>query len=567
LILNVCFSSYLQRFRSVHFPEKVNNSRDSENWGVGVSGGGYRAFVSSMGQLSALLDSGFFSQNKVDYLSCVSGGCFSSTIFTHGRNPNFSDSIKSIKKDPSEITVEWLNQPIDPECPLNLATKDADFFSFSTLTKNPKYSKPIIKDFLIKELYEKYCINVEKSSYLEFWERRNFPFLIVNSIVSKIDGFEIVAPFESTPLYMGVPLPRKERECTKFVPSRMKKVSKKIEFGGYWLGPNSLSKSNKEFRKNPCPKLWALGNLIRLNLDRLLFEKKDKQLIRVLKIDIFASPFDFWLVFDNLGHFSHLKKSKGVFEFLPLSFDRNFRPGFHHANELCWSSDLISFVGLSESYHSYFSQNFHFPSRDTKKKSQFYRFGDGGYIDNYGIGPLLRRRVENIIVLCNGRGNQMNPTRTINMEKREHNGILNNHLSAFFGFKNTENNRIELSDLTKSHFFKSERFKDLVKKFEKHEKEGKPHIVEINDVEVVENEFMGVKGGWKVKRLVFVYLQKENGWIEKLPKEAKEIVEKIENFPFYQVVGHRKFLSPILNQTDIKLLGSMSYWAVKCYFR
>eukprot|EP00299_Pterocystis_sp_00344_P012466 c5987_g1_i2.p1 GENE.c5987_g1_i2~~c5987_g1_i2.p1 ORF type:complete len:745 (-),score=180.15 c5987_g1_i2:40-2244(-) len=167
------------------------------------------------------------------------------------------------------------------------------------------------------------------------------------------------------------------------------------------------------------------------------------------------------------------------------------------------SSQQIAWLGMP--FFEYWSPIHGYRGRDTA-------FTDGGGLDNFGLLALLRRQVENVLVLY-GTGSD------ILTDSKE------TDISRFFGTFNSTYYDVEAKYVNEiAQVFESDGYKRLMDTFKTQSDSGLP-MVHKETYTVRENKMSGIKGGWKVK-VVWVVNSVVKGWEDAL---APDTLEKLQH--------------------------------------
>ncbi|RLL50652.1 hypothetical protein D8Y20_11490 [Mariprofundus sp. EBB-1] len=192
-----------------------------------------------------------------------------------------------------------------------------------------------------------------------------------------------------------------------------------------------------------------------------------------------------------------------------------------------------------------------------KPASTEQSFGDGGYLDNYGIIPVVRRKVKNLVIF-------MNTNVPLYVDKVKEENIYKNILEIDAGIRmlfGEEKGRIKLDDSGrrvwemndvdqipslwaqgKNHIFDNTtedndeycNFSDTVNGLLEAQATGGAVTFE-GKYRVIDNEFHGIKGGWDVN-ILWIYNSMCNKWRERLPVETKALLDyrsDMRNFPHF----------------------------------
>ncbi len=320
------------------------------NLGLAFSGGGTRSATATLGQLRGLVELGIL--DKARYLSCVSGGSFTSTAFIFlPKNYQDQDFLGPVI-DPQAVTIDQLEKTT----PGSFAHALANSFIVDDYLKNAlrlagdeTYPRAIgdifllpfgldsLKRFFSLDPHSVAAIlnhNPKMLSTDFYHVRKGRPFLIINAIILRPDNEAPLAkmiPVETTPLYTGT------RTLFRGAGSNGRDI------GGVFLEPFAFDSDAPEAAPEPSGRVK-----VRLGVSRHRYTLSDA-----------------------IGT-SGAAPAKAIAE-AGLAF-LGF-PEFKH-----WSLTGIGQTAAIE-----------------------YEYGDGGNLENLGLMPLLARNVERIIVFVNTR--------------------------------------------------------------------------------------------------------------------------------------------------------------------
>lgn len=151
--------------------------------------------------------------------------------------------------------------------------------------------------------------------------------------------------------------------------------------------------------------------------------------------------------------------------------------------------------------------------------AQAFPFGDGGYIDNQGLYAFLRRKVQKIVLYysCPMNG-------TIDEWSANNSG-----LSLPFGacadcYSSLGINTTAFNGATKIFAEGKAGFQKLYEKYQANMAAGRVNVYEAR-LNVIENKFVGVPGGWQVD-VMFVMNAPIAAWERNLPADTRAELKK-----------------------------------------
>jgi len=329
---------------------KASDSLDKPNLGLAFSGGGTRSATATLGQLRGLAEIGILE--KARYLSCVSGGSFTSTAFTYLPNNHKDRAFFGPVINPQAVTADQLLKTTTGSFTHALTNSfivDDYLKNALRLAGDETYPRAIGDIFLLpfgldslKRFFSldrnsvaailKHNANMLESDFYRVREGR--PFLIINAIILRPDNEKPLAkmiPVETTPLYTGT------RTLFRDAGSNGRDI------GGGFLEPFAFDSDAPEKAPDRSGRVK-----VRLGVSRHRYTLSDA-----------------------IGT-SGAAPAKAIAE-AGLAF-LGF-PEFKH-----WPLTGVGQTAAKE-----------------------YEYGDGGNLENLGLIPLLARKVERIIVFVNTR--------------------------------------------------------------------------------------------------------------------------------------------------------------------
>lgn len=541
---------YDERFeRYIH---KNTRSEVNPQFGIAFSGGGTRAAPATLGQLRALYKLGIYQ--KADYISVVSGGGWAAVPFVYRpKNVGVGDFFDEYV-EPKDIKAGFL------QC--NKKDTLADAISnakFSFFKNNIYYSGLVGRG---DEVYARYLGNIFlkpfnlkkgfKSKFFtwteDYWEKNihdnnkgltkddfNFvhdksPYLIANTTLMPFRSSDQrdFLPVEITPAYVGSPINAtlKFRELSNEKYEESEKKSP-IQIGGY-VEPMAYDTRPPEIA---------------------ITDTKRKYTVSV----------DGW---DKRFSLSDAIASIGAAPQQTLHKAGIFRP-------------ITTNIGMPEFRHW---------GSETKKPTDYYEYAhaDGGHLDNFGLLPLLARKVEKILVFVN------TPT-----EYRYKNGELkiDSALVSVFNLKDKKKYNKVFRNHPHNIVFDGRQFQSIVKAFDKqtNHKQGEIEnlvpeapLVHCDTYDVMDNKRFNVTSHYNDKnktvykpKICWVYLSNSKAWYDAIlgnknidPEMKHAITNKkseFRRFPHYWTFVNDLPKLTLIDKThaQVNLLANLTHWTVE----
>ncbi|HAP62951.1 MAG TPA: hypothetical protein DCR93_26800 [Cytophagales bacterium] len=205
------------------------------------------------------------------------------------------------------------------------------------------------------------------------------------------------------------------------------------------------------------------------------------------------------------------------------------------------------------------------------KGTQTYEFGDAGLLENLGVIPLLVRQVRNIVVFSSQPFDIHHPTPKVDISERAERLFGFNQIAALFGApiydldprSNTYLQRIK--DPRSRQVFAEKDFERVEKGLQDSKEEGGP-VSYHGTFEVVDNELLGIKGGWKCQ-VLWLCVDKSTIWENQLPRAVRrrigQLGSTLRTFPIIRVFVQNPPYVIQLTRKQANLLGNLGYWMVK----
>jgi hypothetical protein len=221
-----------------------------------------------------------------------------------------------------------------------------------------------------------------------------------------------------------------------------------------------------------------------------------------------------------------------------------------------------SIVSLSEYYQIYNLNDY---------ESTLFPIADGGYTDNAGLIAMLRRKVSKILIFYS--------VASASTDKAVW-SAENSGLSQPFGrCENCYTKLVppiadDVINTISKVFNQSEKFDDMFNTYHENLRAGRVNTWR-SKLDVMDNKFLGVSGGWQVDLLVVMNAPIKD-WEDKLPPDTKTLLKKSRNDPLYlaqaaldplsthDLVDFPLFSIRIFNYKPVAAgaLGSIATWTV-----
>lgn len=509
--------------------------------GVCISGGGSRSLSAAMGQLRGLHHLGLME--NVSWLSCVSGGCWASTLYTYLPETVSDDTFLGSVAAPE--TLLWDSPSSDPG--VDLSHMDADALGSvpqrlgwdHLLKKALEFREEgipedrmwanAIGDLVLapfglgdspdryfswteKWLEENILVNnrepnnaLSKNDFV--LTRDNRPYLITNATLFYPPN-ATSGPFQPDPLsnpYLIESTPMGVGVATTFLSEGAPNTGQQTnrDIGGGWVDSFAYGGN--------APTRAPVDGKVTLEVPEERYRLSDaagnsSSAFVATIIDQFGSQYD-WL-----------EKLVPVFKYWPV----------HDAAD------------ESNSAHPYF-------------------FGDGGNFEDTGIAALVRRKLPRIVSFING-------STPLGWDDSVHQVSCDSQLATLFGYAPKENGKVWErfgSSSTSPHrfaqIFDAEAFLPLLNDLWDAHTAGASAVSVCKDLKVVDNKRLGIIGDFATD-VLFVVNTPVKAWHDALSIEvraAMEIDPEYHAFPNYDTL-----LQLHLNERQVNLLAHLSCWNV-----
>jgi len=479
------------------FPElKLESITSRENFGIAFSGGGTRSTSMTMGQLRALDRNGLLDRAR--YMSAVSGGSWGSFPFMFLDNSLSDEVYFGSYLDPEQINAG--NLEYSPDFSLSKAIDNATFID--KILPELDFGHDLFAQIVSKIILEPFKIG----------DQRRF-FTLNKDTLQKI--LEINPHFKASDFYLANP--KKNRPFYIAGGTLLRPDFKRfqLEMTPLYVGVNAF-----------FPKAGSHGNFDIGGgyVEPHGFNTDSPQSIQGNMINSRLG---------KLKNMFNLGDMVGTSSAAPAEFAERF--GF-------------SWIGFPE--FKYWC-NFKSPVKTQQKE---YDFGDGGILENLGIMPLLKRKVEKIIMFVNCE----TPLTGLDETK----GQITDSIPALFYPLNHQNGSGKFSD---NIVFANQTDKyqllvnDLLTKIQK----GLSPI-HINSYKVTKQPYYNITEEYDVQ-ILWVYNAPVKDWKNKLKPEVQNLLDTsklLRRFPYYKSFMQNSPEVLALRPIQSNLLSHLSAWIV-----
>ena len=466
--------------------------------GVCFSGGGNRAMVAAWGQIRGLVESGWI--DKVDYISCVSGGSWAATAFTYyNEGADNDEEFLGLTQSPNKLRINSLEQmsPLSlgataTESFMSRLVEQALFVASGQITPNDVWQRAVGATF-----FERFGM----------YDRSRAEYISCNE--------ETVADIlRRNPGLSGA----------KFHTVRNKAGDAKRPYlvvNSTLMWPNSDNLVHFEYTP------LTTGSRHRLELDD---GRGEKHTVGGGLIESFAfgcgAPTS-WPPQHGAGC-EQWGGSDGCVD--APSPARPFSLALASGtSSAAFAATNASLLGGNPLLNNYLRQGpplerYWPPPRfeaDARPVAEEYTYGDGGSLENYGVIPLLLRGVEKLVVF-------INTERRLNLDydpgaapyKSPSIFELDGNMCTLFGLLPLDRKQ---PPTPHNQVFRTEEFRGAVQALQQAQRDGGPAIATTRH-QVQDNEWWGLTGGWDVE-VCWYYLDRVAAWEDDLDPEVRRIVE------------------------------------------
>ncbi|MBO6555098.1 MAG: hypothetical protein JJ957_01255 [Pseudomonadales bacterium] len=502
--------------------------------GVCISGGGSRSLSAAMGQLRGLQHLGLM--DKVSWLSCVSGGCWASTLYTYLPDNISDETFLGGVADPSSL--HWDGKAGDPanldymspnalgSVPqrlgwLELLEKAVEFheqgvpenrmwahaigalvLSHFGLGNHPSKYFSWTSSWLQREILD---LNEGLSVDDFVLTREGRPYLVTNATLFyppdathgpfRPDPRANPYLIESTPLGVGI------APTFPFAGSPDPGVPGSRDIGGGWVDSFAFG--------GPAP------------------EKVEGDIVTV------PTPATRYRLSDAAGNSSSA--------FVATILDK-------FGSQYKWLEDLVPVF-------DYWPVN---DPADKHNSAYPYFFGDGGNFEDTGIAGLIRRKIPRIVSFVNG-------NTPLGYDDAVQQVSCDSQIAVLFGYAPKETGkpweRFGPSSTSPHRFaqvFEADRFMPLLDDLWKAHTAGASALSVQDALPVVKNARLGIEGGYTTD-VLFVVNTPVPAWNEALPEAVKLLMHEpgYTEFPNYDTLEQLH-----LSERQVNLLAHLSCWNV-----
>ncbi|MDX8398672.1 MAG: patatin-like phospholipase family protein [Gallionellaceae bacterium] len=542
------------------YPEQelgiIKKNGNGTTFGIAFSGGGTRAASATLGQLQALDDLGIVTQ--ANYISAVSGGAWASVPYIFLPSESTSSASEKNKSDkpflgtyvpPSNLCDADLEKGIEGSLATAMAEAKFSFFTnnfyFSYLKfkgdetyasylgniflRPFKLKKKLLDGYLTDREYftlsektrssqiaqnKKYGIELTTKDF--YTAHKNRPFLIVNSTLMAFHSGDEnnFVPVEITPMYVGIPI--------------------KANLSQQYIYKQKIY---KQFYTQPT---FTVGGYVEpLAYDSRLVASLDDGYLKMKH----ANPLHGFSLSDVLaatGSAPQQTLHKGGILNI-VSTNLGF-PEFVHWSE--YEKNIAHTVGAE------------------------FDHGDGGHLDNFGIMPLLARKVDNILVFIN--------TQTA---FREDTLEVVDDLTSLFELdsKYTKYTKVFAQAPQNVVLAGKNEYQKLLNAFLEKKRKGKP-LVYCQQYRIKENLLYNIKDSSDTAyqpNICWVYLDLPKFWVNEiisnssLSKQMRDLIllrkGELKHFPHYWTFfdDFPKLTLIDKSELQVRLLANLTAWTLR----
>jgi len=479
------------------FPEETDESiKKRENFGIAFSGGGTRSASLTMGQMRSLDRIGILSRAK--YVSAVSGGAWGSFPFTFLDSSISDETYYGPYLNPNQINMD--NLEYAPDLSLTKAIDNATFID--KILPELDFGHDLFAQIVTKIILSPFKIG-DQRKFFTLNQNSLDKILAVNPNL-KTSDFYLVNPKKNRPFYIAggtLIRPDYHRYQIEMTPlyvgvnAFFPKAGSDghYDIGGGYVEPHGFNTDSPESIQD---------NVVRLRVGKLK--------------NIF-----------NLGD------SVGTSSSAASEFAKKFG---------------LSWLGFPE--FKYWC-NFKNPVKTHEKE---YDFGDGGILENLAIMPLLKRKVEKIIVFVN--------CETPLIGGDETKGQITDSIPALFYPLNHQNGSGKFeSNIVFAN--QKDKYQQLVNGLLEKIKNGQAPI-HTDTYKVTKQPHYNITEEYDVQ-IMWVYNAKVGDWENKLKPDVKQLLQSshlFKNFPNFKTFMQNSPEVLALRPVQSNMLAHLSSWIV-----
>jgi hypothetical protein len=494
--LHLSAEVYNTQEASFVFPEdQLESLKGKESLGITFSGGGTRSASLSMGQLRALNNLGVLQRAK--YMSGVSGGSWATVPFTFLDTSISDQTFLGTYANPGEITLDML--------------KSVPKYSLTYAIVNSKIGDKILRNIdlnnglfcnIIAQIFLK-PFNLGNNEKFFTYNKQTCDAILTGNKALGVSDFYLVNSQSNRPYYFagGTLL-------------RPKLSRYQLEMSPLYVGVNQL------FKNAGTGGRYDIGggyvSAYGFNTDSPGSQTGSTVNVKLSKIK------------DRF----HLGDIVGVSGAAPAEYAERFglkKIGFPKFKYWC---------------------NFNDPVNTKQKK---YDFGDGGILENLGIMPLLKRKVQKIIVFVNG-----STPITGGGDNQISSSIpaLFRPLKNVYGAKDFDDNIVFGDQLDKYNLLVA----DLM------DKTRNGHApIHINTYHVTKQSHYNITDEYDVK-VMWVYNAPVADWENQLNTDVKYMLQNdkmFDNFPYYRTFMQNPPEIIQLKPEQANMAAHLSSWIIE----
>lgn len=490
--------------------------KERKDFGVCFSGGGTRSAAATLGQLRGLKNAGLLE--KIGYMSAVSGGSWGSAAFVFLPQAMDEDIFLGAAIPPEELGMEILGQEIEGSMAKAISkTVIGDDILREILERSgdEAYSRAIGQLFV--EPFGLHSLN----RYIAFDEKTLATTLAANSRQGDADyyltGDDFIMARPKRPFYIANATLLRERN------DDVREQKMHCEFTPIYSGVRSwFADAGRRTGFLVGEKRPIGGGYIQTHA----YDSTPKEFIGDTGLIGVSCARRCFTLSDIIG-------SSGA---APEETVRDLG---------------MTFTGFPEFRHFAVPQDDH----NTLARAAEYAHGDGGHLENFGLIPLLARKVKNIIVFMNS------PT-PFTLD-----GSCNDDLAPLFGrddYPVSKKGKFDPVKVAVNRVFAPAQLDEIIQTFQMQKTAGQP-LVHIGKFQVEDNSHYNI--GRYQATICWVYLDCPDSWKNRIGDgQLKTMIgEKhsmFKRFPHYRTFMENGKTIIDLTIEQVNLLSQLTCWTV-----
>eukprot|EP00924_Labyrinthula_sp_SR-Ha-C_P016906 augustus_masked-scaffold_6-processed-gene-18.57-mRNA-1 protein AED:1.00 eAED:1.00 QI:0/0/0/0/1/1/2/0/1163 len=509
------------------FPEHERGLVQENSLGLAISGGGSRSLALTCGYLRGIR--AVFGEEKIDYISTLSGGSWATSIYCFSKETDYV--LLGGETEPSELTLDNLRNGHHGKITQTVSTEK--FHALGKAVKKFLARVPernlwceVMEDTFLKDFaLDNRLIALDETDVSEIKQRNpdlkdmefttlnpERPFPVISSTLFGPDDYNTGEgnSYQTTPLYSGVPF--YSRLSSEF--EEIKPLAKTF--------PRVFGRKKKVINLTiggGCIESFAVnvGGAVQLE-DQILEAGNEEGLREVRK---FKELKQYFTLGDAIG------ASSAAFA------------------SVVSNTGILANISPMIRYTPFYANNA--ITSKTASSSLDLNLGDGGFMENLGLLPLLQRNVKRVVCMINTyvpldlnfstKDNLLEIKGKKGDERTIYRAACSDFL-ALFGVRTATNSS---QNYTHNQVFHENQVRVVLSGLIENVKEGKGAVYKTK-LQVLQNKFWNIKGNYEVD-IVFIYNHRCENFLDSLPKETRESIDKGEDgnfahFPHSRIPQH-----------------------------